>query len=47
MKSEHDVRLHDFVLIEPGALPRTSSAKIARSACRQAYLEGTLTVTDL
>ncbi|MGI8335278.1 fatty acyl-AMP ligase [Actinomadura scrupuli] len=47
VKAEHDVRLHDFVLIEPGTLPRTSSAKIARSACRQAYLDGSLTRTDL
>jgi acyl-CoA synthetase (AMP-forming)/AMP-acid ligase II len=42
VKLQHDVRLHDFVLIEPGGLLRTSSGKIARQACRQAYLDGTL-----
>ncbi|SEG89101.1 fatty acid CoA ligase FadD32 [Thermomonospora echinospora] len=41
----HDVHLRDFVLLEPGGLPRTSSAKVARSACRRAYLDGTLPVT--
>lgn len=36
----HDLRLHDFVLVEAGAVPRTSSGKIARRACVQAYLDG-------
>ncbi|MDL4819357.1 fatty acyl-AMP ligase [Actinomadura opuntiae] len=42
VKQQHDLRVHDFVLIEPGGIPRTSSGKIARSACRQAYLDRTL-----
>ncbi|WP_149261486.1 fatty acyl-AMP ligase [Actinomadura sp. K4S16] len=46
VKQQHDLRVHDFVLIEPGGLPRTSSGKIARSACRQAYLDGTLPVAE-
>ncbi|GAA2400404.1 fatty acyl-AMP ligase [Nonomuraea africana] len=37
-------RSHDLaakvVLVEAGTVPRTSSGKIARRACRQAYLEG-------
>ncbi|MBA9005078.1 MULTISPECIES: fatty acyl-AMP ligase [Thermomonospora] len=45
VKLRHDVALRDFVLLEPGGLPRTSSAKVARSACRQAYLAGALAVT--
>ncbi|MEU5882789.1 fatty acyl-AMP ligase [Spirillospora sp. NPDC047279] len=45
VKNGHDVRVHDFVLIETGTLPRTTSAKIARAACRKAYLDGTLQVT--
>lgn len=45
VKHGHDLRVHDFVLIETGTLPRTTSAKIARAACRQAYLDGTLQVT--
>jgi 8-amino-7-oxononanoate synthase len=33
-----------IVLIKAGSIPRTSSNKIQRFACRQAYLEGTLEV---
>jgi fatty acid CoA ligase FadD32 len=40
----HELRLDDFVLVEPGGVPRTSSGKIARSACRERYLAGTLPV---
>ncbi|MFT4035571.1 MAG: fatty acyl-AMP ligase [Patulibacter sp.] len=39
---DHAVGLHDFVLVEPDTIPRTSSGKIARSATRAAYLNGTL-----
>ncbi|MGI5207819.1 fatty acyl-AMP ligase [Spirillospora sp. CA-108201] len=46
VKQQHDLRVHDFVLIEPGGLPRTSSGKIARSACRLAYLDGSLPVAE-
>ncbi|MEV0401863.1 fatty acyl-AMP ligase [Actinoallomurus sp. NPDC050550] len=40
----HELRVDDFVLVEPGGVPRTSSGKIARSACRERYLAGTLPV---
>jgi fatty acid CoA ligase FadD32 len=36
----HELRLHDFLLVEPGTVPRTSSGKVARQACRRAYLDG-------
>ena len=36
----HELALHDVVLTEPGLVPRTSSGKVARSACRQNYLDG-------
>lgn len=36
----HDLSVYDVVLTEAGAVPRTSSGKIARRACQQAYLEG-------
>jgi acyl-CoA synthetase (AMP-forming)/AMP-acid ligase II len=39
----HDIRLHDFVLVRPGMVPRTSSGKISRSASRNRYLEGAFT----
>jgi acyl-CoA synthetase (AMP-forming)/AMP-acid ligase II/acyl carrier protein len=41
---EHEVRLDELVLVEPGTIPKTSSGKIRRAACRAAYLEGTLAV---
>ncbi|MGI5327082.1 fatty acyl-AMP ligase [Actinomadura nitritigenes] len=47
VKQQHDLRVHDFVLIEPGGIPRTSSGKIARSACRRAYLDRTLPYVTL
>jgi fatty acid CoA ligase FadD32 len=36
----HDLSMHEFLLVEAGAVPRTSSGKIARRACAQAYLDG-------
>ncbi|WP_308211837.1 fatty acyl-AMP ligase [Actinoallomurus soli] len=44
VSAAHELRLDDFVLVEPGGVPRTSSGKIARSACRERYLAGTLPV---
>lgn len=40
VSARHGVGLHDFQLVGPGEVPRTSSGKIARSACRERYLEG-------
>jgi acyl-CoA synthetase (AMP-forming)/AMP-acid ligase II len=42
---EHEMRVHDFVLIEPGTISRTSSGKIARAATRQRFLAGELPTT--
>lgn len=39
---DHSIALHDFVLVEPDTIPRTSSGKIARKATRDSYLAGTL-----
>jgi acyl-CoA synthetase (AMP-forming)/AMP-acid ligase II len=41
----HGVAVHDFVYVPPGAVPRTTSGKVARSACRARYLAGTWTAT--
>ncbi|MFR9754022.1 long-chain-fatty-acid--AMP ligase FadD32 [Nocardia sp. 004] len=38
----HGVMVRDVLLVPAGSIPRTSSGKIARRACRAAYLEGTL-----
>jgi acyl-CoA synthetase (AMP-forming)/AMP-acid ligase II len=39
---EHDLRAFDVVLLKAGAIPKTSSGKIQRAACRSAYLDGSL-----
>nr|WP_324197548.1 long-chain-fatty-acid--AMP ligase FadD32 [Nocardia abscessus] len=38
----HGVMVRDVLLVPAGSIPRTSSGKIARRACRAAYSEGTL-----
>jgi acyl-CoA synthetase (AMP-forming)/AMP-acid ligase II len=40
---KHGLALHDIHIVAPDALPRTSSGKIARFACRDGYLAGALT----
>jgi fatty acid CoA ligase FadD32 len=40
VSAHHGAPLRDFLLVGPGDLPRTSSGKIARSACRERYLRG-------
>jgi acyl-CoA synthetase (AMP-forming)/AMP-acid ligase II len=39
---EHEVLVHEVVLLKPGALPRTSSGKLQRWACRERLLSGEL-----
>jgi acyl-CoA synthetase (AMP-forming)/AMP-acid ligase II len=39
---EHDVRAHAVALIQPGSIPKTSSGKLQRHACRAAFLNGSL-----
>ncbi|HEV2844106.1 MAG TPA: AMP-binding protein, partial [Thermoanaerobaculia bacterium] len=41
---EHEVSIAEVVLIGPETLPRTSSGKVRRRACREMYLEGGLRV---
>jgi len=38
----HGLSLRQAVLIRPGTLPKTSSGKVQRTACRAAYLDGSL-----
>src|SRR5262249_35583119 len=39
---EHQIELWGFALLALGSLPKTSSGKVRRSACRAAWLDGTL-----
>lgn len=39
---QHDLSVHAIVLIRPATLPRTSSGKVQRRACRAAYLANEL-----
>ncbi len=41
---EHEIPIDVIVLIRSGSLPKTSSGKVQRHACRASYLEGTLNV---
>lgn len=41
---EHEVRVHEVVLIRTGTLPKTSSGKVQRQACRTLWLNGELAV---
>ncbi|HYO15771.1 MAG TPA: amino acid adenylation domain-containing protein [Thermoanaerobaculia bacterium] len=41
---EHEAALHEIVLLRAGTLPKTSSGKVQRHACRAAYLAGGLEV---
>ncbi|MBZ4422888.1 non-ribosomal peptide synthase/polyketide synthase [Myxococcus sp. RHST-1-4] len=42
LAERHEVLPHALVLIEPGSLPKTSSGKVQRYACRAAFLIGEL-----
>ncbi|MBF6328579.1 long-chain-fatty-acid--AMP ligase FadD32 [Nocardia transvalensis] len=42
ISQRHGVTARDVLLVPAGSIPRTSSGKIARRACKAAYLEGTL-----
>jgi acyl-CoA synthetase (AMP-forming)/AMP-acid ligase II len=39
---EHDINIHSILLLKTGTIFKTSSGKIQRRACRQAFLDGTL-----
>jgi alkylation response protein AidB-like acyl-CoA dehydrogenase/acyl carrier protein len=39
---QHELAVHALVLLKPATLPKTSSGKIRRGACRAAYLDGSL-----
>ncbi len=42
VSEEHDLQAYKVVLVKSGGVPRTSSGKVQRRACRDAYLAGEL-----
>jgi amino acid adenylation domain-containing protein len=42
--AEHEVQVHEVVLIRQGGLPKTSSGKVQRRLCKQLYLANELPV---
>lgn len=43
---EHGLQVYATVLVKTGSIPKTSSGKIQRYACRTAFLNGSLTVVE-
>ncbi|HEY0783595.1 MAG TPA: AMP-binding protein, partial [Thermoanaerobaculia bacterium] len=41
---EHEVQVHEVVLVKAGGVPKTSSGKVQRRECRRLYLAGELPV---
>jgi amino acid adenylation domain-containing protein/non-ribosomal peptide synthase protein (TIGR01720 family) len=42
VSQRHDLQLYAVLLLKPATLPKTSSGKVQRRACRIGFLEGTL-----
>lgn len=42
VSEQHDLRVSGVLLLKPGGIPKTSSGKIQRHACRAGFLAGTL-----
>lgn len=40
----HDLQIYQILLLKPGAIPKTSSGKVQRYACREGFLAGTLKI---
>jgi acyl-CoA synthetase (AMP-forming)/AMP-acid ligase II len=40
--SDHELHIYKVMLLKSGSIPKTSSGKIQRHACRSGFLEGTL-----
>lgn len=41
---EHEVQVYGVVLIKPGSIPKTTSGKIQRRACKAEFLDGNLSI---
>jgi 3-oxoacyl-(acyl-carrier-protein) synthase/acyl carrier protein len=43
----HQLRLYSLALLKPMSIPKTSSGKVKRHACRLGYLDGSLSIINL
>ncbi|CCQ58245.1 fatty acyl-AMP ligase [Crocosphaera watsonii] len=46
VSTHHGLQVHHISLLRVGTIPKTSSGKIQRHACRQGFLDNTLTVVN-
>lgn len=46
ISQHHDLQVYTTLLLKPGTIPKTSSGKIQRHACRAGFLAGTLEVVE-
>jgi 8-amino-7-oxononanoate synthase len=46
LAKEHELAVEAIVLVRPNSIPKTSSGKIQRHACRRQFLDGSLEVVD-
>ncbi len=46
LSQQHQLAAHEIVLIQPGSIPKTSSGKIQRHACRAEFLQGQLSAIE-
>jgi acyl-CoA synthetase (AMP-forming)/AMP-acid ligase II len=46
VSTDHDLDLHQLLLLRPASIPKTTSGKIRRQACRTGFLDGSLPSWD-
>ncbi len=46
VSKHHDLQVQNVLLLKAGSIPKTSSGKIQRHACRASFLAGTLDILD-
>ena len=46
ISENHELQAYDVVIVRPGRIPKTSSGKIRRRACKAAYLAGELEAVE-
>ena len=44
--TQHDLKIYATVLVKTGSIPKTSSGKVQRYACRSGFLDGSLNVIE-